>query len=150
LECPFCARYHESVVALRKEFGSDLEFVFVHSPLPQHRFAVDAARAAECAHRQGRFSEFAAVAYARQDSLGMLPWSVLAARASVPEVDEFDSCIADPSSMARVDSGRAASSRLRIQGTPTFVVNGHLVAGGGPDTLRALILHELSLARKSR
>lgn len=147
-ECSFCARYHEPVVRLRTEFGSDLEFVLIHSPLPQHKFAVDAGRAAECAHRQDRFSEFESVTYAKQDSLGVLPWSVLAARANVPSLDAFDQCLSDSSSLARVDSGRAVSARLQIPGTPTFVVNGHLITGGGPDTLRALIVNELRRARR--
>lgn len=48
VECPFCARYDETVTRLHSELGSDLSIGFVHYPLSQHRFAMQGALALEC------------------------------------------------------------------------------------------------------
>lgn len=138
-ECSFCARYHLPVQRMLQEMGDTVEYVLVHSPLAQHRFAIPAARAAECALEQGRFAEMQDVLYAGQDSLGFYSWSTFALQAGITDTSTFMRCIRDARSRIRVDSGMALSERLRIPGTPTYVVNGHRVPGGGPDTLRSLI-----------
>ena len=69
-ECPFCARFNavaDSALQRRK----DVALAFVHFPLASHRFAVPAARAAECADRYGRFGGLADLLFAKQDSLGI-------------------------------------------------------------------------------
>lgn len=138
-ECAFCARHHPAVEQVMVDFAELVEFVHVHLPLPQHRFAVPAARASECAHDQGRFPQMQTALYTFQDSLGFLDWSEYARLAGVPDSARFAACITSPQSLVRVDSGRSVGSRFRIAGTPTFIVNGHVVSGGGPDSLRALI-----------
>lgn len=142
-ECSFCARYHTAIEALRSDYGDSLEYIVVHAPLAQHRFAVPAARAAECANEQGRFTQMQDALYQHQDSLGFFSWAKFAELAGVHDLSEFDACIREPRSLERVDSGAALTARLQIPGTPTFVVNGHSVTGGGPDTLRSLIVSSL-------
>jgi protein-disulfide isomerase len=147
-ECAFCARHHPEIRKLMTEFAGQVDFVHVHSPLPQHRFAIPAARAAECAVEQGRFPQMQDALYAYQDSLGFFSWHRYAEIAGVPDSAQFAECIAHPRSLVRVDSGQALSARLSIPGTPTFLVNGHVVAGGGPDSLRSLIRSALEAAQR--
>src|SRR5687767_13073569 len=54
-ECPFCRRADSVLTGVQQRYGNDVAFVFVHFPLPNHRFAMPGARAAECALAQGRF-----------------------------------------------------------------------------------------------
>lgn len=146
-ECSFCARHHPAVQQLLQEYSTSVEFVHIHLPLPQHRFAVPAARASECAHEQGRFPQMQTALYDYRDSLGFFTWRQFAQAAEVPDSALFDDCMASPRSLVRVDSGQSLGRRLRIAGTPTFVVNGHLVSGGGPDSLRILIRSALRSVR---
>src|SRR5262245_61999730 len=48
-ECPFCARFGNALRDVRAKYPNDIAVVYVHFPIPTHRFAIPAARAAECA-----------------------------------------------------------------------------------------------------
>jgi protein-disulfide isomerase len=102
-------------------------------PLKIHRFARNAALAAECAARQDRFAAFVEVAYSRQDSIGLKTWESYARDAGVSHADAFSACLAESASSALVDSGIAASARLGIHATPTVMLNGWRV----PDASQA-------------
>jgi hypothetical protein len=54
-ECPYCASLHKDLKALQVRYPTQVALTFVHFPLPGHRFALLAARVAECAGDQGRF-----------------------------------------------------------------------------------------------
>jgi hypothetical protein len=54
-ECPYCAKFHEALKVARKRQATKVALTYIHFPIPGHRFAIPAARAAECANDQGRF-----------------------------------------------------------------------------------------------
>ena len=59
-ECSFCQRFHaQNFERLKREYidTGKLRYVARDFPLPMHRFAVPAARAARCAAEHGRFWE---------------------------------------------------------------------------------------------
>ncbi len=126
IECPACRSFHLNALrSAREEFGDKLEVRFIHWPLSNHRFARPGAEAAECAHRQGRFTEFLDEVFASQDSLGLRSWVNYAAAAGIGDTMAFGSCLSDPAALrARIDSGVATAERKRLFGTPTILVNG--------------------------
>ena len=143
-ECPFCKRFHEDALKpVLRAMADSIAFVFVHFPLPGHRFAAPAAKAAECAADQGRFSEFADALYARQDSLGLKTWDSFATDARVADLKAFRDCVAGSES-PRVDSGLTVGKRIGVAGTPTVLVNGWLAPMPPTDSaLRAAIAKAL-------
>lgn len=125
LECPACRIFQERTMAsLSTRLGDRLRVTVVHFPLRMHRFALPAARAAECAASAGRFHEFVAEVYRGQDSLGLRPWMEFARRAGVSDTVRFASCAADTATSDMIRRGLAAAERLRVDATPTIVVNG--------------------------
>jgi len=124
LECPACRSLQVGVRAARAEYGDDLAVVFVHFPLPQHRFARPAARAAECAYAQGLFDKFQDLVYSKQDSLGLKSWISYAEEARVPELRRFERCVADTAPVARIEAGILLGKQLALRGTPTVILNG--------------------------
>lgn len=124
LECPFCRSFHETLQATRKEWGEKIAVRFVHFPLPIHRNAYAAAKAAECAQEEGRFEQFIDAAFAKQDSLGIKPWLEYASLAGIADTANFGTCFADTSRVERVERGRALGALLKVKGTPTVIVNG--------------------------
>lgn len=145
LECSFCARFHaERWPAVQREFGRQVSLVFVHFPLSNHRFATPSARAAECAAKQGRFSEYVEAVFRKQDSLGLRGWSDYARDAGVRDTTQFSACARSKEAMPRIDSGRAIGARLGVQGTPALMVNGWLFGTSPSDsvlmqTIRAIL-----------
>lgn len=124
LECPFCRRFHKTLSAVRSRSGGKVAFVFVHFPLEMHRFARPAARAAECAADQGRFSEFIDAIYEKQDSLGLRPWMMYAFDAGVSDTVAFAQCERTRKTFTRIDAGLEAGNRIGVASTPTVIVNG--------------------------
>lgn len=124
LECPACRLFQVDVQAARTHFGTDLAVVFLHFPLPQHRFARPAARVAECADRQGRFDEFHNLVYEKQDSIGLKSWDSFAAESGVPDLTRFRKCAGDTASVSRIEAGVRIGKELAVAGTPTVLLNG--------------------------
>ncbi len=128
-ECPFCRLLHEALRGAEQRLGDSLTTVFVHYPLPQHRQASPAAKAAECARAQGRFSDFLNTAFASQDSLGVAPWSALALSSGVTDSARFAACMDGVGAFPGIDSGKVLGARLALTATPTMFINGWRIRG---------------------
>jgi protein-disulfide isomerase len=124
LECPFCKTFNSSVQVLRKKYGAAVTVAVVHYPLGMHRFARPAARAATCAHAQGRFEHFVNVVYDKQDSLGFKSWTSYATDAGVPDTAAFLRCATATTPVASIDTGVALAKAIGVNATPTILVNG--------------------------
>lgn len=112
------------VGAVMREHNPRVALVYVHFPLSMHRFALPAARAAECAAAQGRFRAFHDALFDGQDSLGLKAWVSFAGDAEVADTAEFDRCVHKTGDIPLVQSGVTAGKRLGIRGTPTVLING--------------------------
>lgn len=129
LECPFCARVQPTLDSIQRSLGRRASLTFVHFPLSSHRFALPAARAAECAAHSGKFMAFTRAVYEGQDSLGLRSWESFANAAGIADTAGVGRCAREPGTPARVRSGLDLGKRLQLTGTPTIVVNGWLFRG---------------------
>jgi thiol-disulfide isomerase/thioredoxin len=150
LECPFCRTYNTTLRAIQKSYPGKVAVVFMHFPLDQHRFARPAARAAECANDQGHFGPMLDLLYAKQDSLGLKPWSSYAADAGVPDASRFSQCAARADRLAVVDTDLAIGTRLDIHGTPTIIINGWKYGVYPRDSILGEIVSDLLAGKKPR
>ncbi|MBI3331996.1 DsbA family protein [Candidatus Peregrinibacteria bacterium] len=139
IQCPACKSAHAGInKPLLDKYGNQVRFEFMHFPLQSiHRFALEAAQAAECAADQGKFWEFVDLAYERQTQLSS---TALRDWAGVLGLDGelFDRCvrseIKEDTVLEDYERGRA----LGVQGTPTYFVNGKRVESGF-DTVSKVI-----------
>jgi len=123
-ECPYCRQAEFGLRAVRKKYPSGVATVFVHFPLAMHRFALPAARAAECAAAQGHFDRMHDLIFDKQDSLGLKSWGSYAYEAGIRDTITFNPCDASRQDISRVDSGLAVGRRFGVNATPTILVNG--------------------------
>jgi protein-disulfide isomerase len=143
-ECPYCQRFAAKFRMQRARLGKDIALSYIHFPLTRiHRFALPAARAAECAGIQGRFAAYHDILYEKQDSLGLKSWSSYAREAQVPDTTEFATCVANVSPMSRVEAGVAWGQRLGVKATPTVMVNGLLFLNPPSDSMLAATIARL-------
>ena len=129
LECRFCKIFHKN---LREVLAADPKGIvayFIHYPNEGHRFALPAARAAECARSQGRFSEFVDAVFEKQDSLGLKSWGGYALDAGLSDTSAIRACAMGDKKMERITEGAALGRRLRVTGTPTILFNGWRIQG---------------------
>jgi protein-disulfide isomerase len=131
-ECPFCGSFHKTLQAVEMKYPKDISLTFVHFPIPGHRFAIPAARAAECAGEQGRFDAIYDRLFDGQDQFGLKPWGDYATAAGVPDLAAFDVCIKKTDPIPLLEEGKALGAKLDIQGTPTIIINGWKI--GRPPT----------------
>ncbi|MGH7653798.1 MAG: DsbA family protein [Gemmatimonadaceae bacterium] len=132
-ECPACRAFAKTLRLIHAKYPNDVSVVFRHLPLGAiHPSAWDAARASECAAKEASFERVSDVLFAAQDSLGIVPWASLAARAGVLHLGAFNLCMASttPDSTVRRDS--IVAGQLGSRSTPTVIVNGMRFAGGVP------------------
>jgi protein-disulfide isomerase len=123
-ECPFCGNFHKTLKTTEQKYPGQIAFTFVHFPIPGHRFALLAARVAECAGEQGRFETMYDQLFEGQDQFGLKPWANYATAAGVPDLGAFDACIKKTDPIPRVEEGKALGAKLDVQGTPTIIING--------------------------
>lgn len=133
LECPFCKIADSVYRETKTRYGNQIALVYVHFPIAAHRFAVPAARAAECADSLGHFDDYIATIYRQQDSLGLKSWGSYAASAGIGDTVEFNSCVRSNVNPRRIAQGRAAGQSIQVHGTPTILVNGWRF-NGAPGT----------------
>lgn len=150
-ECPACRALSGQLRELVARRSRDVSVEYRHMPLPMHRFAEPAARASECAARQGQFEAMHDSLYAQQKSLGLRSWARIAVEAGVADTVAFNGCLTDPAVAARVDRDRKAFEGTGANGTPTLLVRGKRYTGvPSGRVLDSLVDAALTDARATR
>jgi len=141
-ECPFCSRATGSIDHVRSVLGDELRYVWRHLPLTEvHDHAVDAARAAEAAAKQGAFFEMGQLLFANQNELEVDDLCAYADQLGLDAerfLDDFNSTeVAN-----RVTDDALDAEVMDLHSTPTFFIGerrhkGHYDAATLVEALRA-------------
>lgn len=149
-QCPFCERLEGTLDELRKRYGDKLRLVFKHNPLPFHRRALDAAKAAVCAQQQGKFWELHDLLFFHQRDLGTADLRGYA-RSLDLDLRAWDRCLRDKATAAKIQADVDLAATVGARGTPTTFVNGMKVVGARPtEELAAMVEIALEHAGKQR
>lgn len=129
---------------LRDRYGESLALAFRQLPLPYHRFAVHAARAARCAHAQGRYRDYADAVF--RVGPGFLPEDLTREADRIGlDVSDFGRCRGASRASAEVDADLALAAELGVHRAPTVFVNGiYLTGKPGFDAIDAVVRSELA------
>ncbi len=137
LECPFCQRFHPTMLQVMEDYGDDVNWVFRHYPLPFHSFAQKASEAAECAGKSGgndAFWKFIDLYYekTRADGTGF-PQEDLASLAAEAGATEaaVQKCLDDGEMAEKVKDQMAKGSAAGVSGTPGTII----VTEDGPQEI---------------
>lgn len=144
-QCGYCKQAAADFVNLLAAYPSELAVVNRHFPLSFHQQARPAAFAALCASKQARFSEMQSELFARQDSLGILPWVHMAREAGVTDTLAFSACMSDTATASALRSDSLSAAPLKIPGTPVIFVNEWRFDGyPGADQIEAYVKRALA------
>lgn len=128
LECPFCKRFHPTLLQLLREYPNDVRLVYRHAPLEQlHAKAPKEAEAVECAGEQGKFWELVDKIFEvtpANDGLNLDDLPKLAAEAGVANAAQFKNCLDSGKYAQRVADDLADAQAAGMSGTPYSVVVG--------------------------
>lgn len=142
-QCPYCARGFRTVEQILEKYPEDVNFVFMHFPLPNHPWARPASIAATCAANQDEAAYWMLHDQYFNNQSQFTPENVIPmSRAYLTgqgiDLDTWEVCAADEDSDAYqaaatvVDNAMEAGRELGVTGTPGFFVNGHFINGAKP------------------
>lgn len=133
-QCPGCAGLYPTMQQAKKEYGSEVTFVFRHLPLTNiHPNAIAAARAAEAASNQGKFFEMEAMLFTRQDEWKNLDtgqaqkkFESYAQQLNL-DIEKFKDDYSSAATLDRINRDRDSAGELGATGTPSVFLNGEQI-----------------------
>jgi protein-disulfide isomerase len=152
-QCPHCKEAQANMDKLVTDFPK-ARIVFENFPLASiHPESVKAAEYGVCVNKLAgseAFFKFAAAVFDGQEGLASADGATLTLNSAVVkaglEPDKVATCVADPSTKARVDESTKLATDLSIEQVPTLVVNGREISATAPyDTLKKVIEYQTKL-----
>jgi protein-disulfide isomerase len=147
-QCPFCARAAPTWDRLVRRLPGKLAVAFKHFPLGFHVRARPAARAAFCAHQQGKFWPMHDLLFADPRALEEADFLKHAAKLKLRK-PPFERCLAAPETDQEIEADQAEARAAAIVGTPTVFVNGRQYTKSVDVELLARSIEETFLAPTS-
>ena len=127
-ECPFCKRHHDTMLALRKMYPNDVNFVMRHFPLNFHQNAQKQAEAVECVGKiagNTAFWKFSDLLITRTTAGGtgfaLADLPALAKESGANEA-KFVACLDSGEFAQKVLDQQQAGQAAGINGTPGNVI----------------------------
>jgi protein-disulfide isomerase len=147
-ECPACAAMHPILEEVLKSYGNKVRFVVRDFPLNIHENARKAAEAANAAHAQGKFFEYAALLFKNQNSLDIASLKKYASELGLDRA-RFDAALDRGTYASEVAKDVEAGEMYGIRSTPTVFVNGLQLKILSADGLREAIDRAMNNPRKA-
>lgn len=135
-QCTACASQFPVTNAIMKEYKDKIKLIFRNFPLTAiHPNAKISAAAAEAAGLQGKFWEMHDLLYKNQTS-----WDDLTGESRVDamvkfaeelkiDTSKFKEDMGSSAILAKISYDQAIGTKVNLQGTPTFYLNGKLMSG---------------------
>jgi len=137
--CPVCRASYPTIRAITATHPDDVRLIMRHFPVIADS-SFDLALASECAHKQGlfwnlhdRFFQTTTLT----DNIGAL------ARQSGVNMSRFNTCLQEQAVADTVTADLRAAQAIGARGTPTWLINGHLVSGQIPHDVFIQIIDAL-------
>ena len=121
-ECPFCARHTRQTGQLITEkfvTTGSIQHAFLNFPLDNHPRAPEAAKAGQCAARQGKFWEMHENLFENQKALDIASVRQRATVLGLSEA-EFSKCLDSDEAARVVRRDQEEGRRLGVRATPAF------------------------------
>jgi protein-disulfide isomerase len=147
-QCPFCARAHNTITQLEKEYEGKIRVVMKQHPLDFHPRAKPAALAALAAGEQGKYWEMHNLLFANQQGgLEDSNFEQYAKQIGL-NVEKWKADMQLPKFQAQITKETALAMQVGATGTPAFFINGRKLSGAQPiENFKRLIDEELGKAQ---
>lgn len=136
LECPLCRDYYDMIfLPLIMNYINEgkIFYTFKDFPLEKYSHNVEAAYAAHCAGEQNRFFEMVDLIYENLNTWSAsddpTPLFKNFAQVLVADPAAFENCLTSEKYFNLVNAGIRDGNELKINATPTLVINGNIIEG---------------------
>lgn len=155
-QCPACGHFEPTAERIRDQYvkSGKVRFIFFDFPLQMHQHSQQAAVAARCAAKQGKFWTYHNRIYKTQDKWAKQddPTSVFLDLAVESGLDtgKLKQCMNSNGPVATISAERDAGTLIKLRATPTVLVNNTEFVGGPTyDKLKKAIDEALADAGQS-
>ena len=147
-QCPFCTKVRPTIKKILTLYPDKVKYVVRDFPLDFHPNAPKASEAANCANEQGKFWEFNDLLWANQSNLVVPNLKILAKNLGL-DSGKFDQCLDSGQYAQEVQKDFKDGSKLGVNGTPAFFINGRPVSGArNLSYFKRIIDEEIKLSKK--
>ncbi|MEO7271916.1 MAG: thioredoxin domain-containing protein [Vicinamibacterales bacterium] len=148
--CPFCKRVEPTLIQVLAKYDGKIRFVYKDFPIDSlHPGARAAAEAARCAGDQGKYWEFHAKLTAGPADSSAPTLQGYAQQVGL-DAAQFEACRSSRKYQAPVQTDVAEGTKLGINGTPGFFINGRFLSGAQPLEAFTKIIDEELQSRAAR
>jgi len=127
--CAYTKAAEDGVREMIGKYGNRLSYVYESFPIQAHPYSREAALAGLCANDEGKYWDYRAAVFARQEDLKQNGTAVLYDIARSISLAQFDSCMAGGKHDVQLQKNTDECTAAGIYGTPTFFVNGKPYVG---------------------
>jgi len=156
LECPACKAAQPNITKLMEE-EPKVRLIFENYPLPQHKWAMTAAKYLDCLGRQNNDAafKFIATTYDHQSEIteqNVDPMLKGYVKDSGGDPDAVAACVTKPETEKRVRESMALGEKLDVSSTPTFFIDGRKLVGFSTnstpyDAVKAMVDFDVANAK---
>jgi len=140
--CPYCKQVQPTINEILSKYGDKVKLVFHDFPLDQlHPNARKAAEAARCANEQGKFWPYHDKLMAGGTDASPEKLKEYAKDVGL-DAGTFEQCLASGKHRAEVQKDVDEGTRLGVNGTPAFFINGRMLSGAQPVAAFAKVIEE--------
>lgn len=147
-DCPYCEKSRATIDRLVADHEDTIAVYQIHQPLPMHKTAKTAAKAALAASRQGNYWEMADLLFDNSEARSTSDIAKLAMSLGL-DMDKFRHDLADSTLDEILAEHQHACAGNGSSGTPSLFINGDLHGGArGYDYYKAVIKKKLAEANE--
>jgi len=141
-QCPFCKKAQAIMDQVLVHYKDRVKLVHRDFPLDSlHPASKNVHEAARCAGEQGKFWEYRGLLYSTNTAPGAEQLDKYATEAKL-DVGAFKNCVETGKFKAAVLKDEEEGTRLGVEGTPAFFVNGRLLSGAQPESAFVQVIEE--------
>jgi protein-disulfide isomerase len=142
-QCPYCAESNTMINSIISTYPDQIQFFYRDFPLSDiHPNAIIASLAGRCANEQGNFWKMHDFLFTYQDKLSQ-EYIIENSISLGYDKKQLASCINEQKYLSDIQDDINDGRKFGVNGTPTFFINGYMVAGGDKDQILSIINQEL-------
>ena len=132
MTCPHCAHFHETTYPeMKKKYIDTGKVRFIFREFPLDALAAAGSMLARCAGKDKYFPMIETL-YSQQREWvvqkPLAPMLGIAKQAGFTQ-QSFDECLANQQVLSAIEEGRNRATKLGVNSTPTFFINGKIIRG---------------------
>jgi protein-disulfide isomerase len=132
MTCPHCAHFHETTYPeMKKKYIDTGKVRFIFREFPLDALAAAGSMLARCAGKDKYFPMLETLFSQQREWVvqkPLVPMLGIAKQAGFTQ-QSFDECLANQQMLSAIEEGRNRATKLGVNSTPTFFINGKIIRG---------------------